>query len=58
MTMKTVWAMLGSAFYLARVFNGWVRIGSYDDGHGLMATVRDDRIMKPAIAARMTCVCV
>jgi hypothetical protein len=38
--MTTVWAMLGSAFYLALMFNGWVRVGDYVDGHGLVAMVR------------------
>ena len=31
---------LGSAFYLALVFNGWVRIGDYINAHGLVAMVR------------------
>jgi hypothetical protein len=39
-TMTTVWAMLDSAFYLALVFNGWVRVGDYVYGHGLVAMVR------------------
>jgi hypothetical protein len=38
--MTTVWAMLGSAFYLALVLNGWVRVGDYVDAHGLVAMVR------------------
>jgi hypothetical protein len=32
--------MLDSAFYLALVFNGWVRVGDYVYGHGLVAMVR------------------
>jgi len=35
----TVWAMLGNAFYLALVLNGWVRVDDYVDGHGLVAMV-------------------
>ena len=31
--------MLGSAFYLALVLNGWVRVDDYVDGHGLVAMV-------------------
>ena len=38
--MTTVWAILGSAFYLALVHNGWVRVDDYVDGHGLVAIVR------------------
>jgi hypothetical protein len=38
--MITVWAMLGSAFYLGLVVNGWVRVGDYVDAHGLVAMVR------------------
>jgi hypothetical protein len=37
--MATVWAMLGNAFYLALVLNGWVRVDDYVDGHGLVAMV-------------------
>jgi hypothetical protein len=37
--MTTLWAMLDSAFYLALVVNGWVRIDDYVDGHGLVAMV-------------------
>lgn len=37
--MAIVWAMLGSAFYLALVLNGWVRVDDYVDGHGLVAMV-------------------
>ena len=37
-TMTTVWAV-GSAFYLALVLNGWVRVDDYVDGHGLVAMV-------------------
>jgi hypothetical protein len=42
--MTTVWAMLGNAFYLALVLDGWVRVDDYVDGHGLVAMVRTDRI--------------
>lgn len=38
--MTTVWAMLGNAFYLALVLNGWKRVDDYVDGHGLVAMVR------------------
>ena len=38
--MTTMWAMLGSAFYFALVFNGWVRVGDYVDAHGLVAMGR------------------
>jgi hypothetical protein len=38
--MTKVWAMLGNAFYLALVFNGWVRADDYVDAHGLVAMVR------------------
>jgi hypothetical protein len=31
--------MLGNAFYLALVPNGWVRVDDYVDGHGLVAIV-------------------
>ena len=31
--------MLGNAFYLALVLNGWVRLDDYVDGHGLVAMV-------------------
>jgi hypothetical protein len=31
--------MLGNAFYLALVLNGWVRVDDYVDGHGLVAMV-------------------
>jgi len=37
--LATVWAMLGNAFYLALVPNGWVRVDDYVDGHGLVAIV-------------------
>jgi hypothetical protein len=37
--MTIVWAMLGNAFYLALVLNGWVRLDDYVDGHGLVAMV-------------------
>ena len=37
--MAIVWAMLGNAFYLALVLNGWVRVDDYVDGHGLVAMV-------------------
>ena len=37
--MATVWVMLGNAFYLALVLNGWVRVDDYVDGHGLVAMV-------------------
>jgi hypothetical protein len=37
--MPTVWAMLGNAFYLALVLNGWMRVDDYVDGHGLVAMV-------------------
>ena len=36
----TVWAVLGNAFYLALVLNGWVRADGYLDGHGLVAMVQ------------------
>jgi hypothetical protein len=39
-TMTTAWAMLGNAFYLALVLDGWVRVNDYVDGHGLVAMVR------------------
>jgi hypothetical protein len=45
--MTIVWAMLGNAFYLTLVLNGWVRVDDYVDGHGLVAMVRANRIMKP-----------
>ena len=45
--MTTLWAMLDSAFYLALKLNGWVRVDDYVDGHGLVAMVRANRIMKP-----------
>jgi hypothetical protein len=32
--------MLGSAFYLALVLNGWARVGDSVDAHGLVAMVR------------------
>jgi hypothetical protein len=35
----TVWAVLGNAFYLALVLNGWVRADDYVDAHGLVAMV-------------------
>ncbi len=38
--MATVWVMLGNAFYLALVRNGWVRADDYVDEHGLVAMVR------------------
>jgi len=38
--MATVWVMLGNAFYLALVLNGWVRVDDYVDGNGLVAMVR------------------
>ena len=31
--------MLGDAFYLALVLNGWVRVDDYVDGHGLVEMV-------------------
>ena len=31
--------MLGNAFYLALVLNGWIRADDYVDGHGLVAMV-------------------
>lgn len=31
--------MLGDAFYLALVLNGWTRVDDYVDGHGLVAMV-------------------
>jgi hypothetical protein len=40
MTMTIVWALLGNAFYLALVLNGWVRADDYVDGHGVVAMVR------------------
>jgi hypothetical protein len=46
-TMTTVWAMLGNAFYLALVLDGWARVDDYVDGHGLVAMVRTKRITKP-----------
>ena len=39
-TMTTVWAMLGIAFYRALVHDEWVRVDDYVDGHGLVAMVR------------------
>src|ERR1700684_912863 len=60
MTMTIVWAMLGSAFYLAQSCTGGQWMGTRwrlrrcarFSGNG-----QDDRIiMKPAIAIRMTCV--
>jgi len=38
--MTTVWALLGTVFYLSLVVNGWVRVGDYVDAHGLVAMVR------------------
>jgi hypothetical protein len=31
--MTIVWAMLGNAFYLALVLDGWVRVDNYVGGH-------------------------
>jgi hypothetical protein len=33
----TLLVMLDSAFYLALLLNGWVRVDDYVDGHGLVA---------------------
>lgn len=46
--MATVWVMLGNAFYLALVLNGWVRVDDYVDGHGLVAMVSIAAELKPS----------
>jgi hypothetical protein len=48
--MTTMWAMLGNAFYLALVLDGWVRVDDYVDGHGLVGMVRTNPIMQPPYA--------
>jgi hypothetical protein len=44
--MTTVWAMLGSVFYIALVLDGWVCVDDYVDGHGLVGMVRTNQVMK------------
>jgi hypothetical protein len=41
--MITVWAMLGSAFYFALMFDLWKRVGDDVDVHGLVAMVGTTR---------------
>jgi hypothetical protein len=38
--MLSVWAILGSTFYLALMRDGWARFDDYVDGHDLVAMVR------------------
>ena len=40
--------MLGNAFYLALVLDGWVRVDDYVDGHDLVA-------MMPMVADLKNC---
>ena len=49
-TMTTVWAMLGDVFNIALVLDGWMRMDDYIDGHGLVAMVRTNPIMRPLYA--------
>jgi hypothetical protein len=42
--MLTVWAILGSTFYLALMRDGWARFDDYVDGHDLVAMVRTTRL--------------
>ena len=42
--MTTVWVILGDAFYHSLMFDGWVRVDNYIDGHGLVAMARTLRL--------------
>jgi hypothetical protein len=50
--MLTVWAILGSTFYLALMRDGWARFDDYVDGHDLVAMVRTNRLMQPDASPR------
>ena len=50
--MLTVWAILGSTFYLALMRDGWSRFDDYVDGHDLVAMVRTNRLMQPDASPR------
>ena len=41
--MTVAWVMLGGAFYHSLMFDGWVRVDSYVDGHSLVAMARGRR---------------
>ena len=41
--MTVVWVMLGGALYHSLMFDGWVRVDNYIDGHSLVAMARARR---------------
>jgi hypothetical protein len=49
--MITVWAMLGSAFYFALMFDLGKRVGDDVDVHGLVAMVGTTQIRSPSLSA-------
>jgi hypothetical protein len=50
--MLTVWAILGSTFYLALMRDGWARCDDYVDGHNFVAMVRTNRLMQTDASPR------